>query len=131
MTHEIKEQYQKLLEFVRMAENNQSVDLKEMLNTNLRLFFSMKEVFESGSEEEKKEALYILSQAFQLFASEAKKNQVKTGLSEQEMLQVGENPNFFTPEQWKLIQEAQKEIETMGSSLVDLLQKKVTLPNNF
>lgn len=124
---EIKDDYRKILEFIRRVEQNQPVDLKEMLKTNLHLFLCMKDIFDKGTEEEKKEGLYILSEAFNLFVTEAKKYNKKTGNSEAEMLAVGENPNFFTPDQWKMIQEAKEEMNKMGISLTDLLYKKTIL----
>jgi hypothetical protein len=124
---EIREDYRKILEFIKRAEKNQPIDLKEMLKTNLHLFLSMKDTFEKGSEEEKKEALYILSEVFTLFMNESKKMKEKNGASDADIMAVGENPNFFTPEQWKIIQEAKEDMNKMGMTLTDLLYKKTIL----
>ncbi len=124
-TKEAKEEYRKILEFLRRADANEPMDLKEMLRSYVQLFIIIKNTLETGSLEEQRESLLILSEVFDLFVKESKKLKEKTGATESDIIRVGENPNFFTPEQWGMIQEAKNEMNKMGLSLTDVLYKRI------
>ena len=124
MKKEIRDDYKKILSFVKRAEKSEPIDLQEMLRTNMHLFLEIQNTFETGSEEDKKEVMGMLNDVFSLFMKESKHITERMGLSESEILSVGENPNLFTSEQWKMIQEAKDQINQTGMNLSNLLYKK-------
>lgn len=119
-----KEEYRKILQFLKRIHDKEPVDLKEMLKTYLQLFILIRDSMENGSDQQKEESLWILGEFYQLVMEESKKLKSNTGLSEQEILSVGNNPNFFTPEQWKAIEETRKKMNSMGMELTDLILKR-------
>ncbi|MBM3207621.1 MAG: hypothetical protein FJZ57_03330 [Chlamydiae bacterium] len=120
----VKDQYRKVLQFLKRVESDQPVDLKEMLKTYLHLFMLIKESLDTGNEEQKNESLWILGEFYALVVEEMKKLRSQTGLSEEEILMVGENPNFFTDQQWGVIEDTRKKMKRTGLELSDLLQKR-------
>lgn len=119
-----KEEYRKILQFLKRIHDKEPVDLKEMLKTYLQLFILIRDSIENGSDQQKEESLWILGEFYQLVMEESKKLKSTTGLSEQEILSVGSNPNFFTPEQWRAIEETRKKMNSMGMELTDLILKR-------
>ena len=120
----VKNQYRKVLQFLKRLESDKPVDLKEMLKTYLHLFLVIKDSLDHGDDHQKNESLWILSEFYTLVTEEMKKLRAETGLSEAEILMVGENPNFFTQQQWDVIQDTRKKMEHTGMELTDLLQKR-------
>ncbi|NBU98383.1 MAG: hypothetical protein EBS19_09270, partial [Spirochaetia bacterium] len=60
------------------------------------------------------ESLWILGEFYSLVLEEMKKLRSQTGLSDEEILMVGQNPNFFTELQWDVIQDTRKKMQKMG-----------------
>jgi|GEM_PF-5681929 len=119
-----KDEYRKILLFLQRVQDNEPVDLKEMLKTYLQLFVLIKDSMENGSDSQMQESLLILSEFYNLVTEQTAKRQSTTGLSAQEILLVADNPNFFTPDQWKAIEEAKLKVGKVGMELKDLIYKR-------
>lgn len=119
-----KDEYRKILLFLQRVQDNEPIDLKEMLKTYLQLFVLIKDSMENGSDSQMQESLLILSEFYTLVANETSKRKSTTGLSDQEILLVADNPNFFTPDQWRAIEEAKLKVGKVGMELKDLIYKR-------
>lgn len=119
-----KDEYRKILLFLQRVHDKEPIDLKEMLKTYLHLFLLIRDSIENGTDTQKQESFLILSEFYNLVSEETNRLKNTTGLSDQEILMVGDNPNFFTPEQWKAIEEAKLKMGKVGMELKDLIYKR-------
>ncbi len=120
----VKEQYRKILQFLTRVEAKEPVDLKEMLKNYLHLFVLIRDSLDHGDEWQKNESMWILGEFFILVNEESKKLRLKTGMSNEEIFRVGENPNFFSKEQWAVIEQTRHKMKTTGIQVADLIQKR-------
>ena len=64
-----------------------------------------------------------MSEMYKQILQETQRISKASGLSEEQLLNYADNPNKFTPEQWKAIQDSKARIEKAGSELVKTIQQ--------
>ena len=65
----------------------------------------------------------LLSEMQQFLAGETKKIAARSGMTEDQLARFAENPDNFSPEQWKSMQTVKAKITERGQQLKKVIQK--------
>lgn len=106
----MKEKFTHLMKLLTQHEHGGKINLDELLKTSVAFFEEMKEAFVHANPEEKKEIMSMVQQMHAALVAQSKKTQSLTGLREEEVAAFVQNPNNFTPEQWKSMEETREKI---------------------
>lgn len=115
----MRDEFRKLFHLLAEAQQGKQVDLGDMLKESLAFFEHLKEIFKSGSEEEKKETVKIMNDLYAQLMTQMKRVCERTGMSEDQLFSFCDNPNNFTAEQWQVMEEAKKRLFQSGRELTD------------
>lgn len=104
-----------------LAAEGKIIDLQEIFAQSMEFFEKLKTQLQTGSPEEKKEAVALMGEMYSKMMGEVKKISEKTGLTEEQLMTFAENPNNFTQDQWKVIKEAKDKISKTGVDLARII----------
>lgn len=122
---QIRDEFNRLMnKFRQSVESKSSPNLVELFKDSLRLFERLKEMLTYSNEEEKKEILKMMAEMHDFLGSETKKLAEKTGMSEDQMLRFAENPDNFTPEQWRTLEMVRDRLGRTANEMSRLVKKK-------
>lgn len=113
----LKDEFNRLMNLFAQGAEGQPINLEEVFRQSLAFFDHLNNQLQKGSQEEKKEALMMMSEMYTQMMQETKKICEKTGMSEDQLTSYAENPSNFSPEQWSSIQEARKKMLSAGQNL--------------
>jgi len=113
----IKDEFNHLMNLFAQGADGQPINLEEVFKQSFAFFDHLNIQLQKGSQEEKKEALMMMSEMYTQMMQETKKICEKTGMSEEQLSSYAENPNNFSPEQWASIQEARNKMLSTGKNL--------------
>ncbi|MBS0652330.1 MAG: hypothetical protein JSR39_02260 [Verrucomicrobia bacterium] len=113
----LKDEFNRLMNLFAQGAEGQAINLEEVFRQSLAFFEHLNVQLQKGSQEEKKEALMMMSEMYTQMMQETKKICEKTGMSEEQLTSYAENPSNFSPEQWSSIQEARKKMLSAGQNL--------------
>lgn len=113
----LKDEFNRLMNLFAQGAEGQPINLEEVFRQSLAFFDHLNVQLQKGSQEEKKEALMMMSEMYTQMMQETKKICEKTGMSEEQLTSYAENPSNFSPEQWSSIQEARKKMLSAGQNL--------------
>jgi len=119
----LKDEFKRLMALFHEAADGKTISLEEVFKQSLQVFEQMKEQIASGTQEDKVEAMRLMSEMYQQMIAESKHISETTGLSEEQLVSFAENPANFTPEQWNWIQASKEQIVNAGKDLVATLEK--------
>lgn len=119
----LKDEFKRLMDLFHEAAEGKTVNLEEVFKQSLQLFEYMKQQIASGSQEDKVEAMKLMSEMYQRMIAESKRISETTGMTEEQLVSFAENPANFTPEQWKAIQLSKEQIVHAGEDLAATLVK--------
>ena len=122
----LRDEFDRIIELFAQSAEGKPVQLEELFGQCTQFFDQLKQVLREGSSEEKQEALKLMGEMHTKMMGEIKKVSEKTGLTEEQLMAVAENPRNFSQEQWRSIQEAKGKISEAGSDLVQILRKGET-----
>lgn len=124
----IREDFVKLMERFEKESNKQGgkIDLLELFKESLRLFEKLKDILGSCSEEEKKEVFAVMAEMHQFLLKESKKIAERSGMSEDQLLRFSENPDNFTPNQWKALEVIKVKLNDTAKDLTKIIRKETT-----
>jgi hypothetical protein len=124
----LKDEFSRLLALFADGAEGKPVNLQQIFAESLVFFEHLNEQIKNGTPEEKKEALRMMNEMYAEMIKETKKICDKTGLTEEQLNAFSENPNNFSQEQWKGIQEAKEKIVQVGKTIGQSLSS-VEIPN--
>jgi len=104
---EMEEEFNKLLQSITAAQQNKS-NIDDTVKIVMDFFMHLKMKMESASPEERTQMVKQMSDMYQKLTDTLKNVGERTGMTEQELLAFAENPNNFTPEQWRTMQESKR-----------------------
>jgi hypothetical protein len=113
----LKDEFNRLMNLFAQGAEGQPINLEEVFKQSLAFFDHLNVQVQKGSQEEKKEALMMMSEMYTQMMQETKKICEKTGMSEEQLANYAENPSNFSPEQWNSIQEARQKMLSAGQNL--------------
>jgi len=122
---QIRKDFNNLMQkFQRESAKNGRVDLMELFKDAIRIFDKLKDALKDCSEEEKKELFQVMGEMHQFLQSETKKIAEKSGMNEEQLLRYSENPDNFSPSQWKAMEVVKIKLNETGKELTDIVRKR-------
>ncbi len=118
----IRDEYNRLIKAFEEGAAGKTIDLQEVFAQTLEFFEHLKDLLKTGTAEEKRDALKMMAELYQKMMEETKKICDRSGMSEEQLLAVAENPKNFTPDQWNLISECKKKIAQAGENISKTVQ---------
>lgn len=127
----LEDRVQKLVSFFQNIEQGKKVNLNEVVKEYLLFFEELKERLQSATPEEKRQLFLIMNDIYAKMLAESQKLAQRSGLSEEQLLQLAENPNNFSQEQWELLQNTKKSLtETSRDITKTLVSSKKPEPKS-
>jgi len=105
------EAYQRILEYFKLDPEEKAKRLQQVFNDSMEFFKQFRESLNSGSPEEQEEMLTVVYELRKKIQAEVARICEDTGLTPEELEAASSNPNMYTEEQWKIVEQSQKEIE--------------------
>lgn len=118
----LKDEYQQLMTLFHEAAEGKALNLEEVFSRSLEFFEHLKEQIASGSAEDKKEAMRIMSEMYGQMIAESKRISERSGMTEEQLVAFAENPANFTSEQWNAIQSSKDKIAHAGIDLAKTIE---------
>jgi hypothetical protein len=106
----------------REASEGKPIHLEEVFKQSLHFFAQMKEQIATGSEEDKAEAMKLMSEMYTQMMAASKRISEMSGMTEEQLAAFAENPANFTAEQWSSIQASRDQIARAGQDLAKTLE---------
>jgi hypothetical protein len=113
----IKEDFAQIFAFLESKEANKEIHFEMILKDSVAFFDKMKEIFQTGSEEDKKEMMGLMNGMYQSLLQKMQKLCEKSGMNQDQLFSYCDNPNNFAPDQWNLIQSAKNQLLRSGQGL--------------
>ena len=117
----LQDEFDRLMNLFAQAADGQPVNLDDIFKEAFAFFDSLSVRLKTGTEEDKKEALAMMSRMYAQMMMHTKKIAEKTGMTEDQLSAYSENPSNFTPEQWASIQAARNKMLSTGQNLAKVL----------
>ncbi len=122
-------EFQRLLDLFSLSQEGKHVDVNEVLKEAVVFFDHLKDVFKTGSDEDKKEMVGVMNTMYSKLLAESDSLVARSGLTQEQMEQYCENPQNFSKEQWEMIGEARKKMLDSGFEISRYLQGKGDAPS--
>lgn len=120
----LEDEFRRLIRLFEEASAGKKVNLEEVFKESLAFFEHLKAEIAKGTPEDKQEAMRMMKELYQQMVAQTKKICETTGLSEEQLVAYAENPQNFTPDQWRAIQESKQKISRVSNELVQTIQSK-------
>jgi hypothetical protein len=120
----LQDDYEKLMNYFQQSMEGKPVNLEDVCAQSLAFFQDIRGQLESGNEQEKQETLLMMAEMYKKLMGECKKLTERTGMTEEQIIALADNPQNYTQEQWRLIQETKQNVTSMGAELAKLVSSK-------
>lgn len=117
----IKEEFTRLIALYKQAVDDQNVSVKDLFHRSMEFIEHLKEVIQTGDEEDRKAAIQMMNELFLQMKNHTQTLCERTGITEEELTARSENPDNFTPEQWRMMQEDKAKMTQSGKQLAELM----------
>lgn len=104
----IKDKYQKLLHLIEKSIEEAS--LEDILKEAVQFFEELRREFPKADQDQRIEMVQMMNHLQELLKKVSKKVADQTGLTEDDLYALAENPSNFSPDQWQLVQETKKKL---------------------
>lgn len=118
----IHEDFERLVQLFTQAEKGEEVSLEKAIREATALFDNIKASLEKATPEEKLALVGELNQMYALLAKETQRVAEKTGMSEEQILASVDTPAAYTPEQWKMLQDAKDKLFKSGNMINKMIK---------
>jgi hypothetical protein len=123
----LKDEFSRLMSLFAEAGEGKPVNLEWLFAETFTFFEHLNLQLKNGTPDEKTDALRMMNEMHAELTRETKRICERSGLSEEQLEVSSENPSNYSPEQWKLIQEAKAKMGTAGLALMDSV-KDLNIP---
>jgi hypothetical protein len=113
----LDDRIQKLMAFFRSIEEGKAVNLNEVVREYLSFFEELKERLQTATPEEKRQLFFLMNEMYTKMLAQSQRLAQRSGLSEEQLLQISENPNNFSQEQWDLLQDTKKNLSSLTKDI--------------
>lgn len=130
----LKEEYHRLMSLFHEAAEGKIPNLEEVFTQSLEFFEHLKIQIVKGSQEEKQEALQMMSEMYAQMIAESKRICERSGMTEEQLLSFAENPINFSLDQWNAIQASREKIVKAGHDLARAIEDVVkagSIPSSY
>ncbi len=109
--------YNTLCELLENPESLTMDKLNTLISSSLKIFNEFVEISKSGDEAKKEEALKLILSFKEKLESTAKKTLEKTGLTQEQLMELASNPAAFSAENQNFIKEVQQSLSEFNKEL--------------
>ena len=120
------DEFNKILEFFKLSLKEREAKFLDVFEDAVEYFERFRHIMKSGNPEEKKKALEEMLVMKKTLEEETQRVAQKTGLSEEQLAQLANDPKNFSSEQWEAIQNTQNKLK---SGIIDI--KKAMAPESL
>lgn len=117
----IKDKYHKLLKLIEKSV--EEISLEEILKEAVLFFEELRREFPKAGQEQRVEMIQMMNELHERLKKVSKRVADETGMTEDDLYALAENPSNFSPDQWELVQETKKKlydsVRKFSSSLED------------
>lgn len=106
----IKEQFEKLMQLIEESTEQKQVNLEPILMQAVQFFEELRKAYAEANDQDRKEITEMMQSLYQKLQSVTKVVAEKAGMSEEELYTYSENPSYFSPEQWRMVQDTKKKL---------------------
>lgn len=127
----IKDEYEKLLRLFDISDSK-DFNLEEVMQEAVLFFEELRKSYPGASKEEKQEMVLMIGNLHAKLREVAKRASESSGMTEEQLYEYSENPNNFSPEQWRLVQETRRKLYDSARKLTDAAdrEKKAQSPGS-
>lgn len=122
----LKDKYHKLIKLI--DKSVEEITLEEILTEAVLFFEELRREFPKASQEQRIEMIQMMNELHERLKKVSKKVAQDTGMNEDDLYALAENPSNFSPDQWQLVQETKKKlydsVRKFSSSLDDQNKEK-------
>ena len=129
----MKEEFDRLMSLFHDTADGKKQSLEEVFSQSLEFLTHLQELIATGSGEDKREAVKMMQEMYAQMMIESKRITERSGLTEEQLVAFAENPDNFTPEQWKEIQSSKSKIALAGQGIANAVsgtEKKGVNPSS-
>jgi hypothetical protein len=117
----LKDDFDRIMEIFMQSAEGKAVNLEQLFAQSMSFFEQLKEVLRKGEAGEKKEAMLLMGELYTKMMAEMKRISARTGLSEEQLFALSENPSNFSQDQWRVIQTAREKLGHTGTDLARII----------
>ncbi len=119
----LKDEFIRVMQLFHDAAEGEKINLEEVFQQSFQLFEHIKDQIATGTPDEKREALRMMSEMYTQMIKDSKRIAESSGMTEEQLLSFADNPSNFTPEQWNAMQSSKERIRAAGEELSASLEK--------
>lgn len=124
----LKKEFENLkMRFKKEVSRADNFDLPALFKDSLMLFERLKNELRTCKPEEKQNIIAMLAELQQFISSETRKIAEKSGMTEDQLARFAENPDNFSPEQWKSMQTVKEQLSKRGAELKKIIKDQQEL----
>ncbi len=113
----MSQEFKKIMDFFAKSPEEKAEGLGEVFEESIAFFERFKHIMVSGSDEEKEEMRKNIMAMQEQIQQETERVLEETGMSEEEIQKIAQDPSQFSPDQWELIQSAQGQIHKQAEDI--------------
>ncbi len=121
----LKDEFKRVMQLFHEAAEGKKIDLEEVFAQSLLLFEHLKDQIAQGSQEDRMEAMRMMSEMYTQMIKETKKITETSGMTEEQLIAFADDPANYSVEQWNAIQASKERIRHAGKDLAASLEKSI------
>lgn len=118
---EIDEEFKKLIQMLQSPDITK-IKVEEATKLMMDFFQKLQTEMQQASPEERVELVAKMNEMYKRLLQSTHQISQRLGLNEQDLMNYVSNPQNFTPEQWKEMQDAQKMLSQFGKTMAQTAQ---------
>ncbi len=124
----LRDEFNRLMSLFALSSEGKTINLDELFKESVSFFEHLNYQLKNGTYDEKHEALNMMSELYTEMTAQTQRICQKTGMSEEQLATFAENPNNFTPEQWRSVQETKEKMAAAGQDLAKNAKPMLNAP---
>lgn len=122
----IREDVELIKDQIRASVDSSNAQaLSRLIMQAFTLCKKLKEMLEEAGPLEKKQLAEMMTSLRDFIGSEGVRLSKKVGMSEEQLIQYNENPNNFSPEQWKAMQNIKNSFHAEAQEITKKMRQKI------
>lgn len=113
----LKDEFERLMKLFAEGAEGKPIPLDDVFRESLSFFSKLNTQLQKGDDEEKRQALMMMTEMYTQINQHIKKIAESSGMSEEQLSSYADNPGNFSSSEWMSIQEARNKMFQAGQSL--------------
>lgn len=117
----LRKEFDNLVSRFQKESKASKVDMMNVFRDSLIFFESIKEALKGADHEEKKEIMKLMGEMHEFLRIEARKIAARAGLTEDQLQSFAENPDNFSPGQWKALEAIKNKLADSAQEVKEII----------